>query len=425
MPFSAPASDCLLQQHLPGTWATPSQRHQTSYSRVGSYGTVAVALLLPKALPGDVAAHDTHLTTLKVGKGMSVPHSNADPGKTADGRYTPEAVMTCATVSLYNSLELLSLIFTTFRSRKGLYFWSLLVASFVVIPYAVGWLTDYFDLAGDVAGILIGDIGWMLLITGQALVLYSRLHLVLRNENILRAIKWMIIFNAVVWHTTMTVLLFTISYRPKEGRGSYNHIFNTMEKVHMTCFCVQEFVLSGLYLWKALDILKTALGSTRRIMWQLFSTNVLIVAMDIALLAVEFSGYYLWQQGLKVVMYSIKLKFEFAVLGKLIELVQHRGDSNPGPNSTPIFDFVKIPPDRPGKTNKKAHSIAAPEAITIEHVRTRSTISSSLSPSSNRATVPGHIMVRRSVNVEGVVLEEGGNKSTDELFEDPSRASKH
>ncbi|KAJ3467255.1 hypothetical protein MRS44_004819 [Fusarium solani] len=358
---------------------------------------------------------------------MPVPtHSDGELVRRADGRYTPEAVMviTCTTVSLYNGIELLSLIFTTFKRFRGLYFWSLLVASFGVVPYAVGWLIDYFHLAGNIAGILINDIGWMLLITGQALVLYSRLHLVLDNDRILLAVKWMIIFNAVVWHTTMTVLLFTVSYRPREGRASYNPIFNILEKVHMTCFCVQEFIISGLYLWKTIDILKTALGGTRRIMRQLFIINILIVIMDIALLVIEFTGHYLWQQGLKVVMYSIKLKLEFAVLGKLIEFLQHGGEPV-GSGQTPMFGFVEVPPERPAK-GKRAHSIEGPEAVGLESVRTRSTVTSSLKPPQNQHNVLGRIMVRRSVNVEGSVLPEADKKSgnsTDELCEDVSRAS--
>jgi len=42
-------------------------------------------------------------------------------------------VIVCGTLGLFNALELLLLIFTTFKHYKGLYFWSLLIASFGVI----------------------------------------------------------------------------------------------------------------------------------------------------------------------------------------------------------------------------------------------------------------------------------------------------
>ena len=49
----------------------------------------------------------------------------------------------CA-LSIYNGLELLLLVFTTFRRFKGLYFWSLLIASFGLLPYTLGLLIMYF-----------------------------------------------------------------------------------------------------------------------------------------------------------------------------------------------------------------------------------------------------------------------------------------
>jgi len=49
----------------------------------------------------------------------------------------------CA-LSIYNGLELLLLVFTTFRRFQGLYFWSLLIASFGLLPYTLGLLIMYF-----------------------------------------------------------------------------------------------------------------------------------------------------------------------------------------------------------------------------------------------------------------------------------------
>jgi hypothetical protein len=49
----------------------------------------------------------------------------------------------CA-LSIYNGLELLLLVFTTFRRFQGLYFWSLLTASFGLLPYTIGLMIMYF-----------------------------------------------------------------------------------------------------------------------------------------------------------------------------------------------------------------------------------------------------------------------------------------
>ena len=42
------------------------------------------------------------------------------------------------------TIELDLLILYTFRRRKGLYFWSLLIASFGLLPYTLGLMIQYF-----------------------------------------------------------------------------------------------------------------------------------------------------------------------------------------------------------------------------------------------------------------------------------------
>jgi hypothetical protein len=96
----------------------------------------------------------------------------------------------------------------------------------------------------------------------------------------------------------------------------------------MTGFCIQEFIISGLYLWKTVRLLQiVSKQGTKRVIWQLFTINVIIIAMDIALLVLEYRNLRVLEQAFKVVIYSIKLKLEFAILGKLVELVQQNGRS--------------------------------------------------------------------------------------------------
>lgn len=167
-------------------------------------------------------------------------------------------VIVCSTLSLYNALELILLIFTTFKQWHGLYFWSLLVASFGVIPYNVGFLVVFFQLTQQYAGFIIDSYGWITMVTGQSVVLYSRLHLVLRNPKVLRAVLWMIVIDAVVFHVSTTVVLFGSSYGDDQGR--FNGAWTAIEKVQMTGFCIQEFIISGLYLWETSKVLKLVSG---------------------------------------------------------------------------------------------------------------------------------------------------------------------
>ena len=60
--------------------------------------------------------------------------------------------------------------------------------------------------------------------------------------------------------------------------------------------------------------------------------------MDIALLGVEFANLYIIETTFKSVVYSIKLKLEFAVLGKLVEFVSQTA---PARSQSVAFDAGK------------------------------------------------------------------------------------
>jgi hypothetical protein len=56
--------------------------------------------------------------------------------------------------------------------------------------------------------------------------------------------------------------------------------YKYIEKVQMTGFCIQEFIISGLYIWKMLDVLQAGeKKGVHRVMWQLFSINVIIILL--------------------------------------------------------------------------------------------------------------------------------------------------
>lgn len=116
----------------------------------------------------------------------------------------------------------------------------------------------------------------------------------------------------------------------------------------MVVFFLQEVILSIIYIREAVRLLKVSevvqndIGSiedgsrqspsrdsnVRKTMYQLLAINVIIIIMDLALLGVEFANLYLIETTLKGVVYSIKLKLEFAVLGKLVQIVRVRNSSS-------------------------------------------------------------------------------------------------
>ncbi|KAI6842842.1 hypothetical protein KC332_g3983 [Hortaea werneckii] len=242
---------------------------------------------------------------------------------TFDG--TTVVVVVCCTLALNSAVMLMLLIFTTFRKFQGLYFWALVTASSAIIPYQIGFMIEYFQLTSQLAGLIITTWGWPAMVTGQSLVLYSRLGIVLGKgqARLLRAVKWMVIVDGVVFHVSTTVVVFGAYYVPPGNH--WMDAYRYIEKIQMTGFTLQEFIISGLYVWRTLEILRTTNYSrrrTRRTMWQLCMINAMIIVADIALLVVEYQDRHVVEQALKGAVYGMKLKLEFAILSKLVGMTK-------------------------------------------------------------------------------------------------------
>jgi hypothetical protein len=232
-------------------------------------------------------------------------------------------------LAMYNVVELQVLIFGTFAKFKGLYFWSLVISGWGIIPYSLGFLFKYFSILTGGArwfSVFLLSIGWYPMVTGQAVVLWSRLHLIVTGEKgdkILQYTKWMIIVDAIVLHIPTTVL--TIGSNTNSHPQTYVSGYNVMEKIQMCGFFLQEVILSSIYIAETIRILRTSVQeSTKRLMYQLMAINILIIAMDLGLLGLECASLYILETITKPTFYSIKLKLEFAILGKLVHFVGGR-----------------------------------------------------------------------------------------------------
>lgn len=254
--------------------------------------------------------------------------SDSSPGNWITGSYTGDSdgvritIGTFVGMAWYNVLELIVLIFLTFKRYQGPYFWSLLISSLGILPYSIGNLIKFFDLTPATwVPITLLTVGWWTMVTGQSFVLYSRLHLVLDNLRILRLVKGMIITTVFIFHVPTTVLTYAANFAPSPAsiRG-----YDVMEKVQLTGFCVQEVIISGLYLRETNRMLQLNPDHwCRKTIWQLLGVNLACILMDIALMIIEFRNFYIFQTTLKATLYSIKLKLEIAVLGKLVHIA-HR-----------------------------------------------------------------------------------------------------
>ncbi|KAJ5085741.1 hypothetical protein N7532_010512 [Penicillium argentinense] len=273
-------------------------------------------------------------------------------------------IATLAGITWYNAFELVILIFVTFAQYRGLYFWSLFVSSAVgLIPYSLGFLMKFFNLTSATwLSVTFLTIGWWSMVTGQSIVLYSRLHLVLANQRILRRVLIMILVDAVCLHLPTTVLTYGSNLAKGDSRHAIINGYNVMEKIQMTGFCLQEFIISGLYIWETVRTIRLDMDRTKRkIQYQLIIINLLIIIMDLGLLVAEYRDYYIMETMLKGAVYSIKLKLEFAVLGKLIHLVHNhvwKPESFSGPRDLPDFvDATRVTSDLTHAPTAQTHTI--------------------------------------------------------------------
>lgn len=154
-----------------------------------------------------------------------------------------------------------------------------------------------------------------------------------------------------------------------------------MEKVQITAFCIQEFIISGLYVFYARKILKTSAifqkSKSVQVMRHLIIINVVIILMDLALLGIEFAGHYEIETTYKSALYSIKLKLEFVILNQLIMLTPRNLDSTNTGNSVYSHSHsraergVHFPTssqdNEPSRTYTASASMGQPSKLQDEH----------------------------------------------------------
>ncbi|PYH49824.1 uncharacterized protein BP01DRAFT_7000 [Aspergillus saccharolyticus JOP 1030-1] len=244
-------------------------------------------------------------------------------------------------IALYNAVELVILIFLTFTRYSGLYFWSMLLSDVLgVIPHAVGYLLEFFAVGPLWFAVTLSTIGFYFMVPGQSIVLYSRLHLVVQSQTTLRRVLAMIIIDAIILLIPTTVLTYTTIYIGSEPiiRG-----YNVMERMQLAWFCAQEIVISGIYIWETINLLRLRPEKDpqrHKSMYELIAINLVIVLLDVSLLVLEYVGLYTLQTTLKAAVYSVKLKLEFGVLRKLVSLVNTRPSESSSTDQDDFPNFV-------------------------------------------------------------------------------------
>ena len=225
-------------------------------------------------------------------------------------------------LSLYNAIGVFLLVFITFKTYRGSYFWSLIVASCGLIVSTIGTAVNFYTESLDKYPLVMCGVGgWVLFVTGHSLVLWSRLHLVVQSKKVLKGVLIMIITDAIIFQTPTVVFSFVGSL--PNNPPALNRLYNTWEFIQVSAFCTQEFIISGIYIRETLRLLKfTFSKEKKKIIYQLLAINVIVILMDVIILGVQYSHMRPLQIALKGLVYSMKLTLEFAILGRLVDFAR-------------------------------------------------------------------------------------------------------
>ena len=156
------------------------------------------------------------------------------------------------------------------------------------------------------------------MVTGEAVVLYWRLHLVVLDVSKVRWVRRMIIVNICILHVPMPVLFLGLN-SGDERFARPAAIYNRIQKIGL---CIQDLVICGTQLHGVVRALKSITRTRgrkgRSVIIHLLWVSVLVV-LNIPL----FTEYHLQyvQLSFRTVVCSIKLKLEFAVVDRLCPLM--------------------------------------------------------------------------------------------------------
>ncbi|KAM3437660.1 hypothetical protein MY4824_003679 [Beauveria thailandica] len=244
-------------------------------------------------------------------------------------------------IAWYIGIEINASLFLLFKRRRGLYFWSCALTSWGVILQPVFIiLADFAVWRDPVPSITMIYLTWLIMVIPQSWVLYSRLHLLMHTDSVLEIIKYVLIFNSIVF-SIPTMVIGTIAQATtiNPNLASFNLVW---DRVQLVVYFVQETALSILYIFQTQKYLKGRAPLRQRasstpstihtgarqtsyesaVLWQLIWANMLIIALDVALLGIQCANLFHLQGAFKPCVYGVKLKLEFVILNRLINTVR-------------------------------------------------------------------------------------------------------
>lgn len=211
-----------------------------------------------------------------------------------------------------------------FHQRKGLHFWAM----------QIGSLGCFFDVSGLLVRNVVRNsvrvwpwytfpamVGWAVYTVAQLVVLYSRLHLVVRNETIQRCV-----FLAIAVISPILIVTDWITTRPAwnpaiTDRGSV--VDAIVERVAQLGFSIVEVSISVVHATSLIRTLRLKSSvRQRRVMWDLIYVNALAISFDILNTVLVYVNRVGISRPIQTLTYALKLRLDL-VLNQLMAVTAH------------------------------------------------------------------------------------------------------
>ena len=121
------------------------------------------------------------------------------------------------------------------------------------------------------------------MVTGYAIVLWSRLYIIVSDRRIVRGVLCLIIADALIFHTAMWILQFGLAAHKGAQRKPWLRVVNPMERTQIVIFTVQEVLISVFYMRGTYKLLNDRIlhhsKQTRNALLLLFAVQTIVIMM--------------------------------------------------------------------------------------------------------------------------------------------------
>ncbi|CZT51936.1 uncharacterized protein RSE6_13163 [Rhynchosporium secalis] len=229
-------------------------------------------------------------------------------------------------VPLWMTVELTIWVFYVFRRWSGLYFWSVLICTWGVTLHTIGFILKFcVPSCNWIVSTTLAEIGWVSMVTGFSVVLYSRLHLVVRSPRILNLVLIMVMTDAFLFHVPTIVFQYGISANGKT-HVYYLPFMAPMERIQVFGFSIQEVVISIIYIWATLRMLKGSFNKKiRNTIIFLILIQIVAILVDVIVIALDYCEYFTLKAALHSFVFAFKLQLEFVILNQFKDVIANGG----------------------------------------------------------------------------------------------------